>query len=1592
MTTVHDVIEAFDAASTNAARGSKFEELIVSWFQLDPTLSSRYTDVSRWIDWAHRDGSVDVGIDLVAKDRETGGWTAVQCKFFDRSSTLSKGQIDSFFTASGKKWDGVEFSNRVIVSTTDKWSRHAETALDDQLIPVQRIGLDQIAGSPIDWAFADPASPLEINLKRATKYSIRQHQQEAIQAIMAGFATRDRGQWISACGTGKTFTSLKLAERLAQDAGGSLRVLFLAPSIQLVSQTLREWTAQAELDLRASVVCSDTKASRAAEDISPHDVPLPATTDPQALAGRLATARRAAGLNVVFSTYQSLDVVAQAQQLGAHEFDLILCDEAHRTTGVTLPGEDESSFVRVHDDSYIRAGKRLYMTATPRLFGDDVKDKADEHSAVLSSMDDETVFGPVFHRLGFRQAVETNLLTDYKVMVLVVSEDQMAGPIQEMVADDNLEIPLDDAAKILGCWNTLAKRTHPDDLDPAFPEGAVPMRRAVGFLENIRSSKRVAAAFEQVVEAAVGVGATDYLAVAARHVDGTMNALTRAAELDWLKAPIPDGECRILTNARCLSEGVDVPALDAVMFLSPRNSAVDVVQSVGRVMRKAPGKEFGYIILPVAVPVGVDPATALRDNKRFRVVWGVLNALRAHDDRFDAIIHSINLNGGRDPSGRLIIDTPDRADSDGDGAGKAVQFPLFGLEQWRDAIYSRIVERVGTREYWDRWAADVAKMSAAQVARIDAILDRSTPAVAAAFETFLKGLRGNLNESISRDDAVSMLSQHLITAPVFDALFGDSGFAAQNPVSIGMQAMLDVLEGQGLEAETEHLDRFYKSVQLRAAQVTDAAGKQQVVHDLYEKFFRNAFPKQADSLGVVYTPIEVVDFIIESTDTLLRRHFGQGLTDPGVAILDPFTGTGTFPVRLLQSGLIRPEDLARKYGHELWANEIMLLAYYIACVNIETTYQAITSADQYVPFPGAIMTDTFQISEEGDRADTSLIPVNNQRITAQIETPITVILGNPPYSVGQTSANDNNANLAYPTLDGRIRDTYAARSRIRNKNSLYDSYIRAYRWATDRLQGKGIVAFVSNGGWLDGNTAAGMRLTLADEYSEIWIFNLRGNQRTAGEQSSREGGKIFGSQSRNTVAITIAIQNPDHQGPAVIRYRDIGDYLTREAKLDLLATATIDDDAWNTLVPNEHGDWINHRDNTFQTLTALSDEPTGIFTRHSLGVGSNRDAWCYNFDSGIVEHNMRAMINTYNHEATRRVASETDLDDDPTRIKWSSSLKPRALRGIKQKYTGDIRRSLYRPFTTQLLYFDPVFNHRIGENATYFPTANTPNIGLLVIAPRPGTRFAVLATDLVPDLSVFSYAAQFFPRWTYERAAQRAAEDGLFDLDEGEVFDGYRRIDNITDHALRQYRAAFGNSVSRDDIFAYVYAVLHHPGYRTRFEVDLRKMLPRIPFAASAEDFHAFVDAGKRLIDLHVGYETVKPYPLEEIIQAPADISEAELFQVVKKMRYPQKNKVADRSTLVYNSHITLRGIPDQAHEYMLGSRSALEWIIDRYYIRTEKASGIVNDPNNPANPRHILDLIKRVITVSNETVKTVDGLPNIDHQNAEMRSAGRER
>lgn len=1575
-----------EEAANERHKGFKFEQLMAKFFRLDGYYAREFTDVWLWSDWPGRGARRDSGIDLVARRAEDESLVAIQCKFYGSTHRVSKGDIDSFLAAAASS----EFGSAMIVSTGAGYGPQAEESLKHFGKPITRISTAELNNSNVDWDLAYPDGEVVIDLELGAKFAPRPHQRKAIDDVKRGFQSDRRGKLIMACGTGKTFTSLRLMEELAEEHlavhTSPFRVLFMVPSIALLSQSLREWTAQGMMVMDAFAVCSDYTASRVgntAEDITSMDLLRPATTDPALLVKQMeGSASANAEVTVVFSTYQSLPVITRAQQQGLEDFNLIICDEAHRTTGATLQGKEESNFVRVHQDQHVAAAKRLYMTATPRIFSDKAKKKADENSAVVADMSNEDLYGPEFHRLGFGQAVDQQLLTDYKVMILHVDEERLALPALETDAEG---VKLDDAAKIIGCWNGLAKRTA----EGSFPEGAAPMHRAVAFARDIKSSKALERTFARIVERIEGAAGTNHLTCQVRHVDGTMDAMARNSELDWLKSPVAENECRILTNARCLSEGVDVPSLDAVLFLAPRGSVVDVIQSVGRVMRRNDDpvtgeslKDFGYVILPVAIPPGTTPDEAMKTNA-FKVVWEVLNALRSHDERMDAIVES--LRSGSGPEDKIIIDDghPDGNDDERVDKPKldAEQLALFNL-QYRDSILAKIVENVGNREYWEDWAKNIADIAQTQRFRLRRMIDAAHESTRKEWDTFVQALRNNLNESINDDDAISMLSQHLLTAPVFNALFKDYEFAEHNPVAQAMNTVLDTLDSRGLKAEMGDLDGFYHSVHLRASEVEKPEEKQKVIQDLYERFFKLAFARQAESLGIVYTPTEVVDFILRAADDVLKQEFGRGLSDEAVHVLDPFTGTGTFIVRLLESGIITQHDLARKYAHELHANEIMLLAYYIAAVNIEATYHGIVGGN-YAPFEGIVLTDTFQMSEHGDTLDTKIFTGNNDRAMAQLDAPITVIVGNPPYSAKQDTANDNNANIAYPTLDSHIEKTYASLSTATNKQSLYDSYVRAIRWATNRIGNSGVIAYVTNGGWIDGNTADGLRLSLAEEFSSLYVFNLRGNQRTSGEQSRKEGGKIFGAGSRATVAILIAVKNPAHNGPCRIQYHDIGDYFTREQKLDIISNATLENLDWTSIEPNSSGDWISQRSTDFMAHPAIGDKKdkvgsTTVFRTYSAGLKTGRDAWCYNHSRDAVEANMRRMIDNYNHQVdliTAGSITTKQSNNDPTHISWTAGLTADLQRVRKHVFNPQyLQTSTYRPFDKRWTYYDRNFNERTYQLPSAFPTPHHNNEGIYT-AGVSGTASSPLMVNSIPDLQVLSNG-QFFPRWTYKNIS---ALEGQFDFaSSGHDIDeyGYQRVDNVTDEILAAHKAKHGDEVTKDNIFYYVYALLHSPHYRTRFAPDLTKMLPRIPLVESAKDYHAFVAAGEALADIHLHYEDLEPYPLGQEIAAMAPSDPYELYRVTK-MKWKDKQA---KTALIYNSWIILTGFPQEAHQYMLGSRAGIEWIIERYQIKTDKKSGITDDPNDWAfehhDPAYVRDLVGRIVTLSVETMAIVKRLP----------------
>ena len=1552
-----------ELAETQRDRGTYFEYLARAYFQNEPTYQNEFKNVWMLADVPEEFGvpKVDLGVDLVA-EKFTGELVAIQAKFYHHS--IQKSNIDSFLGELGKDY----YESGIIVASTDRWGKNAEKALADRS-DVIRIGLSDLRNSQIDWTKFSFESPEVVTVK--AKKGLRYYQKNAIDSALNHFRKNDRGQLIMAPGTGKTFTSLKIAEAMAREASKEqYTILYLVPSIQLLTQTLRGWNNDTEMTMSSMAVTSDRNASRGSvkQDesnitIKASDIGYPATTSSKKVIENYLElmTRPKKELLVVFGTYQSIDVLGEAQKDGFPEFDLIIADEAHRTTGAKALGDEASAFTKVHSDLNVKGTKRLYQTATPKLYGTDAKKKAEENSIIISSMDDESLYGSVFYRLGFGDAISHDILTDYKLMVLAVDETVVQKDMQKSLSDSENGLNIDDVGRIIGVWNGMIKRESFAD-----KVSGEPMKRAIAFSRTIKDSQRLSAQFENVVNDYLN--SEDGYYVNVRHVDGSMNALEKNEALDWLASDdIPEDSARILSNVRFLTEGIDVPNLDAIIFLSPRKSQVDIVQAVGRIIRKFEGKEYGYIILPIVVPAGETPETILDNNKTYDVIWQVLNALRSVDERFEATINKLELNKQKPKNIQVIgvgaaPDDPNFNDGYVKEPTVAYQTELeLDWEAVEGAIYGKIVQKVGDRRYLEDWSKDVADIARRHIQGIEFTLEQN-PDSKYAFEKFLQSLQHNINESIDQSQAIEMLAQHLITLPIFDALFGEYSFVKNNPVSSAMEQIVEELSQFGFEKEQKELQPFYDSVRLRAEGIDNAQAKQKIIITLYDKFFSTGFKSTTERLGIVFTPVEVVDFIVKSVDVVLRKHFSKTLASENVHILDPFTGTGTFITRtlhylksLMDSGEITFDDILRKYTQELHANEIVLLSYYIAAINIEAVFDEINGDEPYAPFEGIVLTDTFESTETEDTLDDSFFGTNDKRLKRQQEKPITAIIGNPPYSIGQNSQNDNNQNISYPKLDKRLAETYVVKSNAGLTKGLYDSYIKAFRWASDHLKNQGVIGFVTNGNYLNTNSADGLRAGLYEEFNHLYIFNLRGDQRTLGEQSRKEGGKIFGSGSRTPVAISILVK--DGSDSHELHYHDIGDYLSQKEKLAIISGfGDVSQLDWQEIIPDENNDWLNQRDPNYQRYDSLAGEEKAVFLQNIIGVSTNRDSWLYGFSEQDTLANSKRLIENYNFEVVR--LSDLSIDEKKNYlnrkddfIKWSAKLEDSILKSKKIQFDkNNIVQSLYRPFTKKYLYYGNDVVERPGQ---WYKKFGKDNLVIMTTGRGVSRDFSPLVTNLIPNMDSLE-KSQSFMRFDNE-------------VDETSLFQN-------NDNMNQEFADKLG--LNLDDTFAYVYGLLNSKEYQEKYANDLKKDLARIPIVKNKE---RYVEVGQKLMDLHLNYEEIPVYDGVGITTAENPSYKVTKMRFAKK-RDEKGKSVNDLSTIIFNSDITISNIPEKAYEYVVNGRSAIEWIIDQYQVKTDKKSGITDDPNDYSeDEKYIFNLLLRIINVSVQTVDLVNSLPKFE-------------
>lgn len=1544
-------------------RGTAFEKMVVAYLKNEPAYKQKFQDV--WmlneVPEEYHISKKDTGVDIVAKDYD-GNLTAIQAKFY--KGKVGKAEIDSFVAEAGKN----VYSAGIIVSSIDKWNKNAKATLEDTTKPFSIIGLSQLRHAHFSWRKFNFAKE-NTDLSNKVIKKIRAYQNIAINKSLEYFKEHDRGKLIMAPGTGKTFTSLKIAEALMKKQGKKqFNVLYLVPSIQLLSQTLFGWNADVSEDIHMTSlsVVSDTKANKKKnkddDDLGAREIGFEPTTKVEDLINHyklIESNNLPSDMRVVFSTYQSIDVLKQAQKDGFPEFDLIIADEAHRTTGAIAEREGDSTFTEVHSNHNIKGKIRLYQTATPKIYDQNAKKKAKENSIVVSSMDDKSIYGEEIYRLGFGKAVERGILTDYKVSVLAVSESYINKDMQTLLSSDN-QLKVDDIGKIIGVWNAMVKRNGiTDEINGA------PLKRAIAFTDTIKHSKTISEEFNQVVNEYLDTQSTESFKVDVHHVDGGLNALEKEEQIDWLgNNDIEENHARVLSNVRFLTEGIDVPNLDAIIFFSPKKSQVDIVQAVGRIMRKAENKQYGYIILPIVVADGSDPHLALDNDKKYKQVWQVLNALRSTDERFDAEVNTLDLN--KNKSKRIDFigvdsspDQPVKEDVFNEHGSEQLELPLDWKEM-RNAFYGKVVQHVGDRRYLEDWSKDVADIAKMYVRRINDLID-SNQGAKLAFEKFLKSLRYNINDSIDQEQAVEMLAQHLITEPVFNALFSDYDFVRNNAVSKSMNDIISAFKVFGFAKEREQLKPFYESVKLRASGIDNIQGKQKFIIQLYDSFFKTAFPRVTESMGIVFTPVEVVDFIVHSVDWALNKYFGKSLASENVHILDPFTGTGTFITRTLyylkqqmDVGKITYDDILRKYMHELHANEIVLLSYYIAAINIEAVFDEINGPDRgYKPFEGIVLTDTFESTERETTLDEDMFGENDKRLKKQQEVPITAIIGNPPYSVGQGNANDDNQNMHYPTLEKNIQDTYVRNSKSNLNKGSYDSYIKAFRWASDRIGTQGIVAFVSNGSYLNSSSTDGFRASLYKEFNHLYIFNLRGNQRTSGERSRKEGGKIFGSGSRAPIAISVLVK--DRSDKHKIHYYDIGDYFSRKEKLDkILNLEDISQINWKDIKPDQYNDWLNKRDPNYQNYVSIAGDKNSPFSTNAVGISTNRDIWVSGFSKNKVRVNVKKLIDNYNIEVSQHGGKgKKSTMRDNTKIKWTRGLDNKFKKGEKLHYNSDaLIQEMYRPFTKKWLMYDKNIIEMPGQ---YLIKWGRNNLVLQTSGKGASKGFSVLISNLVPNMDLLEKLQGFM---RYDNTPKSETE--LLSTDN----------DNMNPTFAQKL------GLSQDDTFTYIYGLLNSKEYQEKYQNDLTKNLARIPIAKNKEQY---VEIGKKLIDIHLNYEKVPAYKDVEIKYDSTPDYKVEKMKFAKK-RNAEGKLVNDTSKIIFNNTITISNIPEKAYEYVVNGKSAIEWIMDQYQVKTDKKSCITDDPNDYSDdPKYIFNLLLRIINVSIQTVDLINQLPPLE-------------
>lgn len=1591
--------EKLQAIPNQRLKGSWFEK-VSKRFLKEHDSADEYESIDLWSDWELNNNECDRGIDMVITTTSKE-YIAVQCKFHQDS--VSYNDLSTFLSKLQSGVGEVGFKKGIIISTSNLSSNaleEIEQIRKSKGIDIVEISEEDFIYSQIDWEKFDPTQT-QGELPLCDKKKPRPHQTEAIKATKEYFSNlkNTRGKLIMACGTGKTYTSLKIMESLDPKI-----TLFLAPSIALLSQTFREYAQEKSEPFYASIVCSDDKVGKGkknkndddTDDINFSELPLKPSTRLENILSIYEKAQKENKRFIIFSTYQSALRIQEAQEAGLGEIDLIICDEAHRTVGAMYSSnerDDKNAFTLCHSDEHIKAQKRLYMTATPKVYSESSKAKAKESDNVIYSMDDADTFGEEIYTLNFSQAIALDLLTDYKVMILAVRKENLSGvtnsvnqKISQLEAKgtklDKKLINNEFVCKIIGTHKGLAKQDlialdneNQEDHNLQNKNDTTPSQRAISFCKSISTSKRIKDSFETIMECydeELKKKSFKNLTISIDHIDGTMNCKVRLDKLEELNE-FKHNTCKVLSNARCLSEGVDVPALDSIVFFDGKSAMVDIIQAVGRVMRKAKHKKRGYIILPIALEESeIQNLDEAVNNTNFKNIWKVIKALRSHDPSLvdeATFKEKIKIFGSDDEKHQDDEDSrdkelqKDKTDQDPKQAQKTL-FDAILLQDLADAVYNVMPTKLGDKNYWENFTKKTGNIARTLNNRLKDIFEKNPE----FFHGFLDSLRGNIHQNIREDEALDMITSHIITKPIFDAIFGDN---IQNPIAKALDKMVEKLSTLGLQGETKDLKNLYESVKTEATHAKSQKSQQELIKNLYNTFFKVAFRKQSKKLGIVYTPIEVVDFILRATNGILKKHFNTDFNDQNITIFDPFTGTGSFIARLLskENGLISDEALKEKFLNNLFAFDIVLLAYYIALINIT---QAAQSRDGSLKnFKNIALTDSLDFYEE--KNDKGVFDFfkdleENKEIKSTIEKQnIRVIIGNPPYSAGAKSENDNNQNLSHPNLEKRVSEKYGQNSSSRaSGRTTRDTLIQSIYMASEVLKDRGVIGFVVNGSFIDSKSGDGFRKCVAQEFSHLYVLNLRGNRCTSGEVSKKEGEQIFDSESRATIAIIFFVKDASVKNSA-IHYYDIGDYLKREEKLNRLAHfSNLDAIPFKTIIPNNKGDWINQRDDAFDKLIPLKRDKKrqnpSVFDINPNGVATTRDLWVYNFSKDALMCSVQKCIDTYNADLKRfnvhfreafkqrtkgvksselyKHLNDQEITTDKTKIAWVQNLKTQLIKGKKlDDFSQEkISVSLYRPFNKQYFYYERELAWSFYSMKKIFPDKDAQNV---VINTGISKVFSALISSEIPCLDLLHHN-QAYPLYYYD--------------------DLGNRYNAISGYALNLFRKHYeDNSIAEEEIFYYIYAILHHKGYLEKYKNSLAKEDPRI---ALSEDFKELSILGKELAKLHLNYESGEMHASVEY----------NLLENAGMEGYYDVDKMTKKGdSIIYNQNITITKIPQKAFDYVVNGKSAIDWMIERYQKTTDKDSLIENNPNDYAGSQYVFELLCRVITLSEKSVDLIE-------------------